>query len=198
MLSSCRDWVMPATDTLVHTKYIVILPAILIFAACTELTDYDNEQIQSAMQDSLLTTTESWDVQMTLMEQGIRKVKIEGSHAVTYSRPGNKKTRIDGPVYVQLFDSLGVMETEAWSRRAIYHEERSEFELFDSVRVVTVQNNRLFSDYLMWEKKTGKINSPGFVLVITRTDSIAGRKFSGTTDLSDYYIDEPRGESIVD
>jgi LPS export ABC transporter protein LptC len=188
---------MPVIATLVHTKYIAVF-AVLSFAACSELTEYDNERIQSAMQDSLLTTTESWDVQMTLMEDGIRKVQIEGKHAVTYSRPGNKKTRIDGPVYVQLFDSAGVMETEAWSRSAIYHEERSEFELFDSVRVVTVQNNRLFSDYLMWEKKTGKITSPGFVLVITRLDSIAGRKFSGTTDLTDYYIDEPRGESIVD
>ena len=189
---------MPVTATLVHTKYIIILPALVLMAACSELTDYDNEQIQSAMQDSLLTTTESWDVQMTLMELGVRKVQIEGSHAVTYSRPGNKKTRIAGPVYVQLFDSAGVMETEAWSRSAIYHEERAEFELFDSVRVVTVQNNRLFSDYLMWEKKTGKISSPGYVLVITRTDSLAGRKFSGTTDFSEYYFDEPRGESIVD
>jgi LPS export ABC transporter protein LptC len=189
---------MPVIATSVQTKYIFILPFLLILGACSELTDYDNEQIQSALQDSLLTTTESWDVQMTLMEQGVRKVQIEGSHAVTYSRPGNKKTLINGPVYVQLFDTAGVMETEAWSRRAIYHEERSEFELFDSVRVVTVQNNRLFSEYLMWEKKTGQITSPGFVLVITLTDSIAGRKFTGTTDLVDYIIEEPRGESIVD
>ena len=118
-----------------------LLPALFIalflFASCTELSEYDTEQIQSFLNDSLTTTTESWDVEMMLMRNGKSRVLIEGSYAISYQMPERKETHIDGPVYVQLFDSLGAVETEAWSKRAIYFDSKREFELYDSVRVRT-------------------------------------------------------------
>lgn len=112
--------------------------------------------------------------------------------------PNRKETHIDGPVYVQLYDSAGVLETEAWSKRAVYLESNSEFELFDSVRVQTVTDRELYSDYLKWSERTDRITSPEFVTIITPSDSIAGRGFNGLTDLSNYTIDEPRGRFLVD
>lgn len=172
--------------------------AVFLFASCSELSEYDNEQIQSYLNDSLTTTTESWDVEMLLMKNGQSRVLIEGSYALNYQMPDRKETHIDGPVYVQLYDSAGAVETEAWSKRAIYYDSEREFELYDSVRVQTASDNELYSDYLKWSDATDQITSDRFVIIITPKDSLTGRGFSGPTDLSTYNIEEPRGRFTVD
>lgn len=179
-----------------------IIPLFLIgffFAvSCSELTEFDQQQINSSLNDSLTSTTESWDVEMMLMREGRSRVFIDGSYAVSFQMPDRKETHIDGPVYVQLFDTAGAVETEAWSNRAVYFDSTSEFELYDSVRVETATDRELYSDFLKWSDRTDRITSDRFVIIITPTDSIAGHGFDGKTDLSSYTIDEPRGRFLVD
>lgn len=166
--------------------------------SCAELSDFDTQQVQSSLNDSLTTTTESWDVEMMLMKDGKSRVLIDGSYAISYQMPERKETHIDGPVYVQLFDSTGAVETEAWSNRAIYFDSKSEFELYDSVKVSTTTDRELYSDFLKWSDVTDRITSDRVVTIITPSDSISGRGFDGLTDLSSYTIDEPRGRFLVD
>jgi len=181
-----------------RSVFPVLFCALFLFASCSELSEYDSQQIQSFLNDSLTTTTESWDVEMMLMKNGQSRVLIEGSYAISYQMPDRKETHIDGPVYVQLYDSTGAVETEAWSKRAIYFDSKSEFELFDSVRVLTQTERKLYSDFLKWSDVTDRITSDRIVTIITPTDSISGRGFDGLTDLSSYTIDEPRGRFLVD
>src|SRR5690554_6259856 len=174
MLLSSRDWEMRETDILAQPDFVpksksrfrtsfalvfILLPLI----ACTELSEYDNQQIQSTINDSLLTTTESWDVEMMLTQGGRKRIFIEGTYAINYQTEENKKTQISGPVYMQIYDSTGGVESEAWSKRAVYLETEAEFELYDSVRVETHDNNRLYSEYLKWSQETDRITSPDFV-----------------------------------
>lgn len=188
------------TDTSELSKgwFFFLLAFVVLISSCGELSDYDSEQVLSAMNDSLLTTTESWDVSMTLLEKGHRRVMLDGSYAINYQDKERNETRIRGPVYVQIYDSTGTMESEAWSKRAIYHAENREFELFDSVRVETVRNRQLYSDYLKWTEQSDRITSDRYVTIITPTDSISGTGFTGKTDLSTYVITDPRGQVIVD
>ncbi len=190
---------MPETAISAPTNFALLIIFFLLAAlSCTDLSEYDEEQIRSTMHDSLIITTESWDVQMTLMQEGRTRMSIEGSHAINYQAKDRKHTKIDGPVYVQLFDTAGVVETEAWSKRAIYLEDDAEFELYDSVHVRTVDDRHLYSEYLKWSQDTDRISSPYFVTIITPTDSLSGRGFDGLTDLSFYNITEPRGLMVVD
>jgi len=126
------------------------------------------------------------------------RILVDGSYAISYQRKDEKLTKIDGPVYVQLYDSLGAVETEAWSKRAVYLEQEREFELYDSVRVHTAADRQLYTEYLKWSQDTDRITSPDFVIIITPTDSIAGQGFDGLTDLSSYTIAQPRGRVIID
>lgn len=191
---------MPEIATLGPYKRLTFLFALLLITgnSCGELSEYDTEQIRTAMNDSLIVTTESWDVEMVLMQEGKTKLLIEGSYAINYQSEGRKFSRIEGPVYVQIFDTAGVVETEAWSKRATYLEEEAEFELIDSVRVRTIDDGYLYSQYLKWSQYTDRITSPSFVTIITKTDSISGRGFDGLTDLSYYIIQEPTGDFVVD
>lgn len=177
---------------------LLLLPFLFFAFSCTELSEYDASQIQSTLNDSLIVTTESWDVEMTLIQDGKNRLLIEGSYAITYQSSDRKQTEIEGPVYVQIFDSVGSVETEAWSKRAVYLEKEAEFELFDSVRVQTVNDDYLFSEYLKWSQNTDRITSPYFVTIITPSDSIAGHGFDGLTNLSDYTISQISGRSRMD
>lgn len=179
----------------------LILPLFLIsltVLSCMELSEYDSQQIKTVINDSLITTTESWDVEMVLTQDGQKRIYIEGSYAINYQDEEDKRTNISGPVYVQIYDSTGAIESEAWSKRAIYLEKEAEFELYDSVRVHTIDDRRLYTDFLRWTQNTDEINSPNFVTIITPTDSISGRGFEGVTDLSSYTITEPRGRWLVE
>lgn len=199
MRSLYRGWVMREIAILEHIHKLVLIFAISIISiSCTELSEYDSQQVQAALNDSLITTTESWDVEISLMRKGRIRMIIDGSHSVQYQSEENKRTTIDGPVYVQLFDTTGTLETEAWSKEAIYYDDVREFELLDSVRVQTVDNRQLYSDYLKYIQDSDRISSPQFVTIITPTDSISGRGFSGLTDLTSYTITEPRGRLIVE
>ncbi|MCG2588993.1 LPS export ABC transporter periplasmic protein LptC [Rhodohalobacter sulfatireducens] len=199
MRSLYRGWVMREIAILEHIHKLVLTFSIaLISISCTELSEYDSQQVQAALNDSLITTTESWDVEISLMRKGRIRMIIDGSHSVQYQSEENKRTTIDGPVYVQLFDTTGNLETEAWSKEAIYYDDVREFELLDSVRVQTVDDRQLYTDYLKYIQDSDRISSPQFVTIITPTDSISGRGFSGLTDLTSYTITEPRGRLIVE
>lgn len=188
-----------ATGTSVQHKIFRLLPLFfLLTVSCTELSDYDNRKIESSLNDSLITTTESWDVEMLLMSEGNARISIAGSHAISYQSEDRKETTIDGPVYVQLFDSTGAVETEAWSKRAVYLDSESEFELYDSVRVETVTDRQLYSDFIRYSQETDRMTSPRYVTIVTPSDSISGTGFDGLTDLSSYTITDPRGKLIVD
>lgn len=196
MHSSFRGLVTPATAFLELRNLLPsVLISILLFGACTDLSEYETEQVRSSLNDSLVYTTESWDVEMVLMQFGRTRMRIEGSYAISYRTQDRNETHIAGPVYVQLFDTTGSVETEAWSKRAVYQETRSEFELFDSVSVLTRNDRELYSEYLMWSQETDSISSHRFVTIITPTDSITGRGFYGLTDLSEYTIPEPGGRA---
>lgn len=193
---------MQATGTSVPSepsmRFLPLLLFFLLATACGELSEYDTRQIETTLNDSLLVTTESWDVEMVLMQEGETKLFIEGSYAINYQSEDRRLTRIEGPVYVQIFDTTGTVETEAWSKRAVYLEEEAIFELFDSVRVQTISDRFLFSEYLRWSQHTDLISSPYEVMIITPQDSISGRGFEGVTDLTTYTISEPRGRFTVE
>ena len=72
---------MPEIAILEPYKQFSILFIFLLISGtgCRDLSEYDTMQIRTAMNDSLLVTTESWDVEMILMQEGNTKLLIEGS-----------------------------------------------------------------------------------------------------------------------
>lgn len=182
-----------------------ILPALLIsliftavLASCGDLSEKQAEQIDEALKDSLTSTTETWNVDMTIIEDGLKKIRLTGSYAATYNTEKINETRIKGPVNIHVYDSTGSVKTRAFSDRAIYRAEKSIFELYGNVRVNTADDRHLESEYLEWKQSENTINTPKFVIITTPDDSIAGTGFEGTTDLTNYSIKEPKGRVIID
>lgn len=191
---------MQVTDFLeLHKTILALLISLLLTAgisSCGELSEKQSQQVDEALQDSLISSTETWGVDMEIIEEGSKKIRLWGSYAATYT--DNNKTHIKGPVTIHVFDSTGAVQTEVFSDRAVYQPEDVIFEFYGNVRVNTADDRHLRSEYLEWIQDNNSIQTPKFVIVMTPTDSIAGTGFEGNTDLTDYTIKEPKGRVIVD
>jgi len=66
-----RGWEMPETGILELIKKLSKILFFILFASgCSELSEYDSSQVRTALNDSLTTTSESWDVELKLMQDG--------------------------------------------------------------------------------------------------------------------------------
>ena len=194
---------MPVTVILEqHSTLFSLVFSLLIltgFSACGELSEKQSKQVDEALKDSLTSTTETWDVDMEIIEEGQKKVRLWGSYAASYTNANNRsETRIRGPVKIHVFDSVGTVKTRVFSDRAVYQPEDAIFELYGNVRVNTADNRHLESEYLEWQQGANEISTSKFVIITTPTDSLAGTGFEGKTDLSSYTIKEPKGRVIID
>lgn len=194
---------MQVTDILEPHKnllalFVSILTTAAVITSCGELSSEQKKQIDEALSDSLTSTTESWNVDMEILEEGMKKVRVLGSYAATYASGEQKGTHIKGPVTIHVFDTLGNIKTRVNSERAIYRSDNAEFELFGDVNVETDDDRHLESEYLKWDQNDNSISTPQFVIIVTPTDSIAGSGFEGDTDLVNYTIENPKGRVIYD
>lgn len=193
---------MQVIDTLEqHNTLSTLLLSLLLLTAvissCGELSQKQSKQVDQALKDSLTSTTETWGVDMKIMEDGIKKIRLRGSYAATYTKDNQNETHIDGPVKIQVFDTTGAIKTHVFSDRAIYQAEKAIFEFYGNVKVNTDNGRHLESEYLKWQQDDNKISTPKFVIVTTPTDSIAGTGYESNSDLTNYTIKEPKGRVIV-
>lgn len=193
---------MQVTDILGPRKtYQALLFSIILTMltgiSCTELSQKETERVNEALNDSLISSTETWDLDMTLIEEGEKKVRVKGSYAATYNLPDLKETRIKGPIHIDVFDSTGAIKTVVKSNRAVYKAEESIFELYGNVRVDTRDSTHLESEYLMWNQSENLISTPQFVYITTPTDTTTGSDFTGSTDLNNIKIRNYTGSSVI-
>lgn len=181
--------------------FFLLLITVIVSTGCSKLSEYDSARFDIAVNDSLVQTTESWGAALTLMDKEQIRVRIRADHAITWHRSDHQDTRLEGNVVVDILDTLGNSSTRARSGRAIYRAREGEFELFDSVFVVSEGTDgvrSLRSEYLFWDEENDRISSTQLVTIVTPTDSITGTQFESSMDLKQYTILSPRGRSEVD
>lgn len=172
-----------------------LLPLTLAFISCTELSDYDNQSVSEALSDSVFSVTESWDVTTHLIEEGRRIITLESPYTATYENNGRNQSHLKGPVTITAYDSLGVPITLVYADKSIYHSRETEFEFEGDVVVINLETeNTLRTEYLKWFYHTRHIDAPGFVTIVSPSDSIAGEGLSGKDDLTEYRLKRITGQ----
>ncbi len=166
----------------------------LIVSQCTELSEYDNKRIKEALGDSLITSSTTKNVDMDIIENGTLKLNLKSSRAHTITEDRNKTTYLSGPVEIDIFKSDS-LDTEVSADSAVYLPKNAHFELFGNVVVHSMNGRFLYSDYLKWLREDDEVTTPGRVLIITQTDSIAANGFVGNTDLTNYTLTEVTGKT---
>lgn len=189
---------MQETGILVLFKrYLLILP-LLGFLACSKLSEYDNRQIKQALADSLLSTTESWNVDMNFIEDGFLILNLKGEYAFTIKNSEIHETRIQGPVKIKIFDEGGKLESTVTCDSATYEPDNALFQMFGEVRVITEDGRKLRTEYLKWQRNQDRVSTDEFVIFISPPDSIAANGFFGDSDLTNYTLNEGGGQVVLD
>lgn len=177
-------------------RYLLILPLFGLLA-CSKLSEYDSKQIQQALADSLLSTTESWNIDMNLIEDGTLVLNLQGDYAFTIKNSTLHETRIQGPVQIKIFEENGKLESTVTCDSAIYKPDDAVFEMFGKVNVVTVDGRKLRSEYLKWQRNQDRVSTSQFVIFISPPDSIAANGFFGDTNLTNYTLNEGGGQVVL-
>lgn len=201
---SSRVWVMPATVYSVlysagseHMKFFAFLLILgLISQACTKLSEYDTNRVKKAVQDTLTSETESWNVNMGLIQNGHRIVLLKAPYALTRKNNDETETHFKGPVSISIEDSLGHITSTIKCDRAVYTSPNSKF-VFTGNVVVNSNKKTLWSDHLTWLQESHRIATSDFVIVRSPSDSISGYGLTGTETLSSYNINKITGRVSV-
>ncbi len=171
---------------------------LVIASACTDLSDLEEDITNEQLADSLLSVTESSNVEMDLIEDGHRVVTIRTPFAATYHHEERARTEMENSVNVVVRDTLGNTKTEVTSVNATYWSKDSEFHFRDSVFVTTDQGRTLNTESLNWYQEERRINTEEFVIITTETDSITGYGLNADEDLTNYTIRTVTGEFELD
>lgn len=181
-------------DILELLKPILSILLILLIVQCSELSEYDNERIKEALGDSLITSSATKNLSMDIIEDGILKLNLKSSQALTITKNRDKTTYLSGPVEISIFKG-DTLDTEVFADSAVYFPKEAQFELFKNVIVKSENGRILYSDYLKWLRECDQVNTPGRILIITKADSIAANGFVGNTNLTNYTLTEVTGKT---
>ncbi len=164
-----------------------------LLAGCGDLSERQTRAVAEALADTSIYLSESWQVHLFLIEEGRRKVEIQAPYGTHLERPDGSEMNMRGPVVILVRDSLGHEETAIQADHARYRPRDGVFHLTGNVYGATADGKRIWAEELQWFQKTGDISSPGFVRIVTPTDSIQGRGLTGKSDLSEYVIHDVSG-----
>lgn len=193
---------MPDTSRFTKDMHIVLfLICISWLSGCSDIEDYGRSSSNNTQVDTLLGMSESIQPEIEILEGGRLRTRATAPRGIVRESQGVNKTELYGPpVHVEVYDSLGRVETRIECNEAAYNPQEFRFEFFGDVRVRTgtEATNKLRTERLIWDEEIQEFSSDGFVIITTPADSITGYGFSGTQDLSSYSLGTVTGEFSVE
>lgn len=188
-------WETPETVILALIKHFFLLIFFTsLWISCSELSEYDNQRIKEALGDSLITSSASSNINMDIIEDGTLKLNLQSSQAITITEDRDKTTYLSGPIHISIYEHSKI-DTKVSADSAVYLPKSAQFELFGDVFVATESGRKLYSDYLKWTREKDEVSTPGNVLIITESDSIAATGFIGNTSLTNYTLNKVTGQT---
>ena len=125
-------------------------------------------------------------------DSGIIKVSINTPELNRFVQP-KPVTELPKGVYVEFFDDAQKVTSTLTSKYALRNDADKTMEARKDVVVVNEKGDKLETEYLKWDEKSGMISSPEFVKITTPDEIIYGNGFESNQDFSRYRIFDIKG-----
>lgn len=125
-------------------------------------------------------------------DSGIIKVSIKTPELNRFVQP-KPVTELPKGVYVEFFDDAQRVTSTLTSKYALRNDADKTMEARKDVVVVNKKGDKLETEYLKWDEKSGMISSPEFVKITTPDEIIYGNGFESNQDFSRYRIFDIKG-----
>ncbi|MBS1763951.1 MAG: LPS export ABC transporter periplasmic protein LptC [Bacteroidetes bacterium] len=125
-------------------------------------------------------------------DSGIVKVKVKTPELNRFMQP-KPVTELPKGVFVEFFNDQQQVTSTLTSKYALRDDADKTMEAKKDVVVVNVKGDKLETEYLKWDEKSGMISSPDFVKITTADEIIYGNGFESNQDFSRYRIFDIKG-----
>lgn len=147
----------------------------------------DLEKVKLVTGKDLAPVEQATGLQIIYSDSANVKVKVKAKMMQRYQGE-DPYTEMPQGVHVEFFDDQDKPSTLMTASRAVKHEKSQMMEAFGNVEVVNAKNEKLNTEYLVWNESTKKISSNEFVKITTNDKIIFGNGFESNQDFTNYRI----------
>ena len=166
-----------------------ILFPFLVIISCSSIENETNMDSRKGLPDQ-----ESWDVEITLTNEGIMRAIVKAGHLEKFN--DRNYIFLNKNVDVDFFDEEETHTTNLKSMIAEIDEKTNFMTAIDNVVVVSDSGATLYTDTLKWDSKEEIIYTASPIMLTTnKNDTLYGSGFESDVGLNHWKILYPSGVS---
>lgn len=136
-------------------------------------------------------TSESWNAEMNIFEDGRPRIILKASYLAKYDTPDSSYTILTSlvenqdRVRVDIFDAEGDSSAVVHANRITFFDREHRFVAEGNVIVQAADDRWLFAEHLQWSEHTARVTTPGFSTVKTPKQTLSGYMLDADENLLD-------------
>jgi len=164
-----------------------ILFSFIVIISCSSIENETNMDSREGLPDQ-----ESWDVEITLTNEGIMRALVKAGHLEKFN--DRNYVFLNKNVDVDFFDEEETHTTNLKSMIAEIDEKTNFMTAIDNVVVVSDSGATLYTDTLKWDSKEEIIYTASPIMLTTnKNDTLYGSGFESDVGLNHWKILYPSG-----
>ncbi len=167
----------------------LLLFMLLIFTAC----ENDMAEVERIVKQDEIAIERAKEVEMLYSDSAIVKIRIKAPEMMNYLDKKEPKRVFTKGLNVDIFNEDKKIVSRLSAKYAIQNVKENKVILQDSVEVVTLQNEKLQTEELIWDEKEDKVYTEKYVKMSTATEIIYGYGFNSNLDFTKWKVKDVTG-----
>lgn len=162
----------------------------LFGASCTDLS---NEELRKRSRDTVQAKETAEQVEITYTDSGALKARLQAPLMIAVKQAKEPYMEMPKGLKGTFYGNDGAVESYLSSEYAISYNESKKVILRRNVEVMNVKGERLNTEELHWDQKSGKIYTDKFVQITTSDQIIMGDGMTANQTFTEWEINRYRG-----
>lgn len=175
-----------------YASFIILIG--LLLGACAN----DFEKIKKFTNIENLPKVSAQGYEMLSSDSTILRFKLQTPEMIIHDEERVPYTEFPQGVEITQYDSRMNVTSFITSRYAKYFTDDDRWEAKNNVIAVNQKGDTLKTEYLVWDRKKGKIYSDQFVQIIQKDQITSGTSFESNQDFSEYTFKNLKGQMYIE
>lgn len=171
-------------------KLTLLIGIVFFLSSC----ENDMVEINRVIEKQEIGVERAEDVEILYSDSAIVRVKITSPFMLFYLDKNDPRREFPEGLTVDFFNENFKIQSTMTAKYAIRYEKKFEVVAKDSVTINSVKGEKLETEELVWNEKTGKISSDKLVTISTGEERIWGYQFESNQDFTEWTLDSVAGQ----
>ncbi len=174
--------------------WLLIIGYWLLISAC----GHPEEEKRQVFTENDVAVEVGRNVEILYSDSAIVRVRVTGPLLHNYNDRENPKQEFPAGVKIEFLEPDLSIRSTLTAKSAVRYQEKGQIIARDSVKLVSVKQEQLETEELIWDEKTAKIYTEKFVKVTKPGEIIYGYGLEAEQDFSYWKITVPKGRIKVE